>query len=370
MRCGKLALAALAALALPLALASACRFPGSVRPSVRIGLVAPFEGRYRAIGYDVIYAVRLALQEANAAGGVGGYSVELAAYDDGADPQEAALQARKLALDPTVLAVIGHFRDLTTASALDVYTHEGLPLLAPAVYPSSTLPEGAPLCWLGPPPEAIAARLVQELAATNVEHAALVASDDPLTEALLRVLTSPGDGQRVEIALLHPSQSVGWAEEVAGSDTQAVICATEPVRCGEVAQALRAAGWTGPFYGGPDLGLSDFITVAGAAAHPCYYVSPWPTPHTLAGATGFIEAYRAVSNGLTPGPNALAAYEATWLLLEALERDIAQNGRPDRRGMATQLRLTPRQGLLGTVTLNAACVWADATLYLLDCNPD
>ena len=60
-----------------------------VRPTVKIGLVAPFEGRYRYVGYDVFYAVRLALQEVNAAGGVGGYHVELVAYDDGADPAMA-----------------------------------------------------------------------------------------------------------------------------------------------------------------------------------------------------------------------------------------------------------------------------------------
>jgi len=88
------------------------RFPGTVRPTVKIGLVAPFEGRYRYIGYEVIYGVRLALREANHAGGVGGYNVELVAYDDGADPTMASEQARKLAVDPEVVTAIGHFREL------------------------------------------------------------------------------------------------------------------------------------------------------------------------------------------------------------------------------------------------------------------
>src|SRR5437773_8430394 len=47
------------------------------RPIVKIGLVAPFEGRYRDVGYEVIYAVRLAVREANASGGVAGFAVEL-----------------------------------------------------------------------------------------------------------------------------------------------------------------------------------------------------------------------------------------------------------------------------------------------------
>lgn len=39
---------------------------------IKIGLVAPFEGRYRYVGYDAIYAARMAVQEINAAGGAGG----------------------------------------------------------------------------------------------------------------------------------------------------------------------------------------------------------------------------------------------------------------------------------------------------------
>src|SRR3972149_10909793 len=60
----------------------------STRPTVKIGLIAPFEGRYREIGEEVIYSARLAVREANASGGLGGYAVELMAFDDGGDPAQ------------------------------------------------------------------------------------------------------------------------------------------------------------------------------------------------------------------------------------------------------------------------------------------
>jgi len=116
---------------------SAC---GSTRPVVKFGLVAPFEGRYRPVGYDAIYAARLAVRERNALGGVGGYRVELVAYDDGGDAQAATERARQLALDPQVVAVIGHFRVDTTRAAWDVYAHEALPLIAPVI-PADALPD-------------------------------------------------------------------------------------------------------------------------------------------------------------------------------------------------------------------------------------
>jgi ABC-type branched-subunit amino acid transport system substrate-binding protein len=97
---------------------------------VKIALVAPFEGRYRDVGYEVIYAVRLAVREANAGGGVAGYSVELLALDDSGDPEMAVAQARKVAADPQVVGGIGHWLGEATAAAAPEYEREGIPLLA------------------------------------------------------------------------------------------------------------------------------------------------------------------------------------------------------------------------------------------------
>ncbi len=102
----------------------------STAPIVKIGLVAPFEGRFRAVGYEAIYAARLAIREINSTGGVNGFRVELFALDDGGDPDMAIEQGRKLAVDPQVIAVVGHYRPDTTSAAIDAYCGEALPLLA------------------------------------------------------------------------------------------------------------------------------------------------------------------------------------------------------------------------------------------------
>jgi ABC-type branched-subunit amino acid transport system substrate-binding protein len=107
-------------------LLSAC---ASVKPVVKIGLVAPFEGRERAVGYDAIYAARLAVRQANAAGGIGGYRVTLVALDDRGDPELASQTAAALVVDPQVVAVVGHYLPATTAAAAEVYAKAGLPLL-------------------------------------------------------------------------------------------------------------------------------------------------------------------------------------------------------------------------------------------------
>lgn len=129
-------------------LAAGC---ASVDPVVKIGLVAPFEGRQRAVGYDALYSARLAVREINAAGGVGGHRVALVALDDRGDPALAAEAAASLGLDPGVVAVVGHFLPGTTDAAAPLYAEDGLALL-----PLGAPPFG-PVDPAGLPPKFLAA---------------------------------------------------------------------------------------------------------------------------------------------------------------------------------------------------------------------
>jgi ABC-type branched-subunit amino acid transport system substrate-binding protein len=97
---------------------------------VKIGLVAPFEGRYRPIGYEAVYAARLAIREINARGGIGGRRIELVALDDRGEPEKAITAARQLVLDPQVVAVVGHLRPDSTDAAMKIYCEAAVPVIA------------------------------------------------------------------------------------------------------------------------------------------------------------------------------------------------------------------------------------------------
>ena len=118
------------ALLLSILFLAGCTFPGSTQPIVKIGLVAPFEGRYRSIGYEAIYAARLAIREINAQGGVSGYRIELVALDDRGQPDRAIESARQLAIDPQVVTVIGHYRPDSTEAAIEEDCRQQMALIA------------------------------------------------------------------------------------------------------------------------------------------------------------------------------------------------------------------------------------------------
>ena len=85
--------------AVALAMAPACGPSLTPLPTVKIALVAPFEGRFAAVGYEAFPAMRIALREQIAAGGIGGFQVEFVAYNDNADPALAARMARNVLMD-------------------------------------------------------------------------------------------------------------------------------------------------------------------------------------------------------------------------------------------------------------------------------
>jgi ABC-type branched-subunit amino acid transport system substrate-binding protein len=148
--------------------------------TVKIALVAPFEGRSRQIGYDAFPALRLAVRDAITRGPVNGVQVEFVAYNDNADPQMARRVASNVAADPDVVAVIGHLEFSTTLAALDVYRAVGLPLLVPHLAPE-VVPAGALVFRMGPSASAQPARACEGCARQDAPNPA----DSPAAQRAL-----------------------------------------------------------------------------------------------------------------------------------------------------------------------------------------
>lgn len=83
------------------------------QPVGRVALFAPFEGRYREVGYNALYAARLAFADA------GNPAFELFAVDDGGTLQRAVDRARALALDPSIVAAVILGYDASAETTLD-----------------------------------------------------------------------------------------------------------------------------------------------------------------------------------------------------------------------------------------------------------
>ena len=61
-----------------------------------------------------------------------GYKVEAEFFDDRSDPKEAVNVANRIASNPNVVGVIGHFNSGCTIPASEVYARAGIPMISPA----------------------------------------------------------------------------------------------------------------------------------------------------------------------------------------------------------------------------------------------
>jgi branched-chain amino acid transport system substrate-binding protein len=104
-----IAVAALAALG---GLAVASR-TGAADKVVKVGITLPLTGADAEGAILIKYGALLAIEEANAKGGVAGYKIETVIYDSGTatagqyDPAQAATNTKKLVSDPAVVANVG-----------------------------------------------------------------------------------------------------------------------------------------------------------------------------------------------------------------------------------------------------------------------
>ena len=88
----------------------------TIQPPTKIALLAPFEGRYREIGYNALYAARLAMQDA------GNTQIELLPIDDGGTEVSATSRVLALRRDPQLAAVLvvgPASTDITALEALE-----------------------------------------------------------------------------------------------------------------------------------------------------------------------------------------------------------------------------------------------------------
>jgi branched-chain amino acid transport system substrate-binding protein len=353
-------LSAAPSLLLLLAVSVGCLSPLSTQPTFKIGLVAPFEGLDRHLGYDALHAVNLAIEECNQAGGVQGYLVELVALNDDQDPGSAVQSARELAVDRDVVAVIGHYGEETTLAALPVYREGGLALVVPGTTAVAVTGSGYGQTYrlvannvaIG---EAAARYVVLSQGATRV---AVFGGAEDLVRAFANAATDAGAQ-----VLVHEEQDrEALLTALDSEDPDFLFFGGEGLEGAELLLALRERGQDFPLVGGNGLNTPHFVQVAGEAAAGTVYVAV-----TSPSADGwFSEAYREQS-GASPPPYAALSYDAAGLLLEAAGQCIASDGRPSRRCVVESLgEVRDYEGLTGTITFDGTGQAMAREVYLYE----
>ena len=307
---------------------SACRGVERVPRVVKIGLAGSFEGLYRSSGYEALYAVKLAVAEWNSRGGVAGRPVELVALDDSGSAGQSQRQPFELAADLDILGAVGHSQADTTDAALSEYARLGLPLVSPSAWTRNPDSE-----WVFFAGGAYLQEAVAALRGAGLEFGAHIAV--------------VGGGEEW-LRLSSWAATVLRPGDVVPANAAAVVLAGSADRAAEWARAIGSAP-NRPFVGGSDLGGAVFAALAGEKA-----AGVWIGRTAVRAGPSEWEPFRqayASAAGAEPGMLAPVAYDATNVLLAAMER-AAKAGDLSRAGVARALRQTDWQGLTGHIAFD------------------
>ena len=113
-------------------LTASCSRSGDDNHTLTIAAVGPLTGPAAPRGKDLEHAVRMAVDEVNAAGGVNGRHFRVDVYDDGDEPATARELALKIASKTPALAVLGQVASSAAFAAGQVYKEQAIPAITGA----------------------------------------------------------------------------------------------------------------------------------------------------------------------------------------------------------------------------------------------
>ncbi len=273
-------------------------------------------------GSELELAVRLAVEQANLAGGVNGRPVQLVVEDAGVG-QEGMRQAAERLAEAEVEAVVGTGSEATDLGAAEALAGLGISLVVPFNFdPGLTLPEGH---FRLTPSEAVQGKALAELVgrAGITEVALLTPEDDPaLAESFAEAFP---EGSSLRLFTYQDPERVSLGALVE-HDPEAVVCVCRSPEASALVSAAFREGLMGrPWYytagmhdaSLPELAFSDDPSRLAGQQGVAFDSSPAP------GFERFADDYREAF-GSDPGRPAAHAYDAALLVIVAAEAGSIQ----------------------------------------------
>ena len=328
---------------------------------LKVAVAAPYTGGGAAFGEMIRRGAELKRNEINEAGGINGMKLTLLFEDDAGKPSEASLVAERIANNPQILAVVGHFNSDCSLAGQEIYDRAGIVELSPG----STAVEVCELSiWTfrnlyhdGFQGKFIAQYIDNTL--MDIESVAVFFDNDAYGRGLRNAFVA--EAEKIGLTLVaseaYERDSTNFKAQltsIKAKNPDAIFISGLYTEAGLIVKQGREAGIIAQFFGADGVDSPDFLTIAGSAAEGAYLT----TPFTFG--AGGAEAQQMAANfevlhGVAPDTWAALTYDAVGMIAEALEKtynaeaSIADNRKAIREHLASLD--TPEEGYKGVTGL-------------------
>jgi branched-chain amino acid transport system substrate-binding protein len=333
-----------------IALAGALALMGSaaLAETVKIGFNVPLTGFAAADGNSAKIGAELAVEQANANGGINGKMIELVAYDDQASPKEAVPIATKLIEKDKVLVAISGSYSGSTRAAAAVFQDAGVPYISAfAIHPDITRAGNFVFrtSFVGEVQGRAGAKLIGEtLGKKNVTIITLKNDfGKSLTAGFREAAAQFGITVKSEYEYSIKDRQFGpIVAKVKSDNPDAIYASGYFFTAGPLVSQLRSAGITVPVIGQEGYDSEKFIKIAGAAAEGTIITTSLDRDSDAAETKAFIKAFEAKA-GFSADMVAASGHTAVKVAVAAM-RAAGTTDRGAIRDAIAGIKLTASTG--------------------------
>ena len=327
--------------------------PAPSAGAIRLGTLVPLTGRSSPSGEAMVNGAKLAVSEANAAGGVLGRPVELVVEDDACDPGTAVTAARTL-VSKDIVASVGGYCSSATVPTLKIFRSAGVPMVVAQSNSTDLLAPGYDsvflICGTVLAEADFAVDWMKRLGARRL---AVVhdGTSFPVTLAESTSAAARRTGGLTVTGEFALSQGAPNYTRIAGSvlagKADTVYYTGYYAEASQLIKDLRGKGFTGRIIVGDGATDGPLLANLTPAQSRDVYGTALIFPEFLPELADWSQRYRTAF-GVPPGPSTVEAYDAVNVALDAIKRA----GGTDREEVRKAIATTDLQAMSGPLSFH------------------
>lgn len=293
---------------------------------IRVGVYADLTGPTSSFGQSTKNAIELAVEEINAAGGVGGKKIQLVVEDDQGTPEKAKTVISKLVNQDKVHAVLGEVASSNSLAAAPVAQEAKIPMITP----SSTNPKVTEVgdyisrvCFIDPFQGGTMAKFAANtLKAKTAAVLGDVNSDysKGLTQFFEEEFTRLGGKVIMKDSYTQTDPDFKTQlTKIRAQNPDVIYVPGYYGQVGIIAKQARELGMNMPLLGGDGWDSPEIWKLGGESLKNTFITNHYSAENPAPEIQDFVKNYKA-KYGSAPDSLAALAYDATKILADAIKR--------------------------------------------------
>ena len=340
---------------------------------IRIGLVTPLSGDVKTFGESVRNSFLIAVEEANAKGGVAGMKITWVIQDDKNDATEAANVANLLVNQHRVKAIVGSVTSKATIPVSDIIQAGKIPTISPtATNPKVTVADGKRkdymfrACFIDPFQGTVLAKFAQNTLRKK-NAAVLYDVSNDYSKGIAEVFRDAFRKQGGKVAAFesYGKDDVDFSAlltKVKASGADVLFLPDYYNKVGLIAKQAQERGMKVQLIGPDGWDSPDLVKIAGSAIEGGYFSNHYSPDDKRPEVVAWVKKYRD-RHGQVPDALGTLAYDATNMLLEAIRKAGSDDPKKIREALAS---MKDFQAVSGKSTMdgNGDCIKSAAILKI------